>query len=293
MKQDEHAAAAAAVVEGELAVSNRAELRGRLRSCVARSVPGAQAGQSVAGLISDLARENGWTLAGHAGESGPARMRRLLNQAVWDEQEAMRRIRSFVVETLGDEESVRVASLDESGQKKQGSGTAGAQRHYMGCVDRVENGVNTVYCSYATPTGHARLGASVYLPRAQGAEDDHRAELGIPAGAEFQTKPQLARDLLTAMVADGTMPPWCAGDEVYGRSSELRGFCAEHGIGYVLRVGCTFRVELAPGLRMRADEAVAGWPPTIPGRCTRSPGPRVNAATAGPGSPPPARDTFC
>lgn len=245
------------MVEGELAVSHLTGLYERLRPCFARSEPFAQAGRYVAGLLSDLPRKNGWTLAEHAGESRPDGMQRLLNHAVWDEQEAMRQVRSFVVEHLADAESLQVAALDESGQKKQGCATAGVQRQYMGCAGRVENGVNTVYCTYATPAGHALVGASVYLPAHQLDDPDRREQLGIDAEVEFQTKPQLARDLLAAMVADGTMPPWCAGDEVYGRSSELRRFCESNQIGYVLRTGCAFRATLASRVRLRADEAVA------------------------------------
>src|SRR5699024_4803152 len=105
------------MVEGELAVSNLAELHGRLRPCFARSEAYTQAGRYVTGLMSDLPRKNGWTLAEHAGDARPDGMQRLLNHAVWDEQQAMRAVRSFVVEHLADEESVQVASLDESGQK--------------------------------------------------------------------------------------------------------------------------------------------------------------------------------
>ncbi|HEX3790220.1 MAG TPA: transposase, partial [Pseudonocardiaceae bacterium] len=61
------------------------------------------------------------------------------------------------------------------------------------------------------------------------------------------------------MVADHTMPPWAAGDEVYGRSSELRTFCQDNGIGYVLRVGCAFTVELLTGMRWRADAVVSRY----------------------------------
>lgn len=49
------------------------------------------------------------------------------------------------------------------------------------------------------------------------------------------------------------MPAWCAGDEVYGRSTELRTFCEDNGIGYVLRVGQAFHADLAAGFRLRAD----------------------------------------
>jgi hypothetical protein len=58
------------------------------------------------------------------------------------------------------------------------------------------------------------------------------------------------------MVADHTMPPWAAGDEVYGRAGELRTFIQDNEIGYVLRVGCAFHVEVAPGVKARADDLV-------------------------------------
>jgi SRSO17 transposase len=123
----------------------------------------------------------------------------------------------------------------------------------------VANGVNTVYCSYATPGGHALVGARIWLPAEQLADPDHRAALGIGEEVAFRTKPQLAQDILTDMIADQTMPPWAAGDEIYGRSSELRTFLQDHEIGYVLRVGCAFRTEVAPGLRLRTDAIVARY----------------------------------
>ena len=164
-------------------------------------------------------------------------------------------IRGFVAEALKGQ-SLRVAAVDESGQEKQGSATAGTQRQYMGCAGRVANGVNTVYCSYATAGGHALVGAKIYLPAAQLDDPDRRAMLGISEDVVFRTKPQLAIDVLADMVADDTMPPWCAGDEVYGRASEFRTFLETNGIGYVVRVGCAFNVDAAPGLRIRADDLV-------------------------------------
>ncbi len=244
------------MVEGELAVSNLAGLHGRLRSCFARRKPFGQARKYMAGLMSDLPRKNGWTLAEQAGDSTPDRMQRLLNHAVWDHDAAQGAVRGFVVEQLRDQPLV-VAALDESGQEKSGEATAGAQRQYMGCAGRIANGVNTVYCSYATPGGHALVGARVYVPADQLDNPERRTVLGIGDELEFRTKPQLARDILADMVADGSMPPWAAGDEVYGRSGELREFLQDNEIGYVMRVGCAFHVEVAPGIKLRADEVVA------------------------------------
>ncbi len=167
--------------------------------------------------MSDLPRKNGWTLAEHAGDRTPDRMQRLLNHAVWDHDHAQEVVRRFVVDQLGDQ-PLRVGALDESGQEKHGDATAGVKRQYMGCAGRVANGVNTVYCSYATPGGHALVGARIYVPEEQITDPDRRAALGIGADVEFKTKPRLAQDILTDMIADKTIPPWIAGDEVYGRS---------------------------------------------------------------------------
>ena len=66
------------------------------------------------------------------------------------------------------------------------------------------------------------------------------------------------------MIADQTMPPWAAGDEVYGRSGQLRTFLQDNEIGYVMRVGCAFHVELHPAAaarRRRGGHPLAGPPP--------------------------------
>jgi SRSO17 transposase len=251
-------AAAAAMVEGARAVVNLAEVHDRFRCCFARVGPFTQVKKYMAGLMSDLPRKNGWTIAEHAGDRTPDRTQRLLNHAVWDHDRVQGVVRRFVVEQLGDV-SLRVAALDESGQEKQGEATAGVKRQYMGCAGRVANGVNTVYCSYATPGGHALVGARVYVPTEQFDDPDRRAALGIGGDVEFRTKPELAKDILADMIADDTMPPWVAGDEVYGRSSPLRQFVEDHEIGYVMRVGCAFTVELPSRARLRADAVVTAY----------------------------------
>ena len=256
MRQEDHEAAAAVIVEGERAAANLEELHGRLRTCFRRIEPFVQAGCYIAALMSDLPRKNGWSIAEHAGDLSPDRTQRLLNHAVWDHDAATGVIRRYVAEQLADQ-PLRVAALDESGQEKQGGATAGVQRQYMGCAGRIANGVNTVYCTFATPGGHALVDARIYVPADQLADPDRRAQMGIGDEVEFATKPELAIDILAEMLADHTIPPWCAGDEVYGRCGRLRRFCEDHEIGYVLRVGSSFHLELAPALRLRADKAAA------------------------------------
>jgi SRSO17 transposase len=72
----------------------------------------------------------------------------------------------------------------------------------------------------------------------------------------FRTKPQLAIDITADAIAEGVMPEWAAGDEVYGRSSELREHLETHRVGYVLRVGAAFHFTLPTRQTVRADAVV-------------------------------------
>ncbi|MGH3942101.1 MAG: hypothetical protein ACRDTG_26460 [Pseudonocardiaceae bacterium] len=74
----------------------------------------------------------------------------------------------------------------------------------------------------------------------------------------FKTKPQLAIEITADAIAEGTMPPWSAGDEVYGRSAQLQQHLEDHQIGYVLRVGSAFHLRLPhAATTIRADALLA------------------------------------
>jgi len=150
---NEYEAAAELVIEAaDLARAKRAELLGLVAGTFTRRETRTQAGKYVDGLLADLPRKNGWTLAEHAGDRSPDRMQRLLNHAAWDDTAASAVVRDFVIGDLTDEFAVAV--FDESAQEKKGTSTAGVKRQYAGCVGKVTNAVNVVYCTYATPRGH-------------------------------------------------------------------------------------------------------------------------------------------
>lgn len=224
---------------------------GAMACCFSRVEPRRQAGKYVRALMSDLLRKNCWAIAEHAGDATPDRTQRLLERASWDTMAAMGEVRGFVTGHLAGEQAVAV--LDESGQEKKGSCTVGVKRQYVGCAGRVSNAVNMVYCSYATPAGHALVGARLYLPREWADDPARRLAAGIPVDVGFATKPGLGRQILADLHADGTLPPWVTGDEVYGRDPGLRTWLEEHHTGYVLGIPRSFPITLSSGAVMRAD----------------------------------------
>ena len=214
----------------------------------------------VKGVLSPLATRNGWTVAQAAGERSPDGMQRLLNQAVWDEGGVREDLRGYVVEHLGAPDGVLV--FDETGDIKKGCHTVGVARQYTGVTGQVENCQVSVHAAYVSCRGQALVDAELYLPKAFALDPQRCAEAGVPPerAGRVITKGELAVRMFHRAVAAGMPFGYVAADEVYGRCPALRGAIEQAGYGYVLEVGCDFRVSRHPGDTSRADALVGEVP---------------------------------
>jgi SRSO17 transposase len=215
----------------------------------------------VRGLLGDVERKNGWQLAEHAGETTPDGMQRLLTTTRWDADALRDDMRGYVVEQLGDPGGVLV--VDETGFLKKGGKSAGVQRQYSGTAGRIENCQVGVFLTYASTKGRALIDRELYLPKAWAADPGRRAEAHVPEQVTFQTKPQLAQQMLTRALDVQVPAGWVCADEVYGGDARLRAFLEEHDLAYVLAVKATQPLwahgEQGPAERP-ARELVAGLP---------------------------------
>src|SRR5690242_13606181 len=186
----------------------------------------------VLGLLAGLPRVNCWSIAEHAGEEHPRGMQRLLSAAVWDEAGVRDDLRGYVLEHFADPGAVLV--VDETGDLKKGTRTVAVQRQYTGTAGRIENAQVAVYLTYATAAGHALIDRALYLPGSWAGDPGRRAAAGVPADAQFATKPALARQMIIRALDGGAAAGWVAGDEVYGADPGLRAELEARGTGYVL-----------------------------------------------------------
>jgi SRSO17 transposase len=70
----------------------------------------------------------------------------------------------------------------------------------------------------------------LYLPKEWAADPARRAEAHVPERVAFQTKPQLAQQML-ARAVDARVPArWVTADEVYGGDARLRAWLEEHDL---------------------------------------------------------------
>jgi SRSO17 transposase len=189
------------------------------------------------GLLGGVDRKNGWQLAEHARETTPDGMQRLLTTTRWDPDALRDDVRGYVVEQLGDPAGVLV--VDETGFLKKGAKSAGVQRQYSGTAGRIENCQVGVFLTYASGRGRALVDRELYLPAEWASDPARRAEAHVPEQVGFQTKPQLAQQLLARALDAGVPAGWVTADEVYGGDARLRAFLEQHDLGYVLAVKAT------------------------------------------------------
>lgn len=234
-------------------------LHGRIARRFARAEPRHRAFQYLKGLLSPVARKNGWQLAEQAGEGTPDGMQRLLASADWDAEAVRDDLRTYVVEHLGEPGAVLI--IDETGFLKKGTKSVGVQRQYSGTAGRIENCQIGVFLAYASARGRTFLDRALYVPKEWAADAARRAEAAVPADVEFQTKPQLARAMLERALEAAVPAAWVTGDEVYGGDRRLRVWLEEREQPHVLAVKSTEPLWMRTTCRQVAANTLAAAVP--------------------------------
>ena len=214
------------------------------------------------GLVAGLDRANGWTIAEFAGDRSPLGMQRLLNSAVWDEDEVRDRLVRYVAAELGDPGGVLIA--DETGFEKAGRFSAGTQRQYTGTAGKITNCQVGVFLAYAVPAAGVRVltDRELYVPKSWTDDRERCERAGIGEEAKVATKPELARKMIGRMIALGLPFAWFTADEAYGDNGKLREWLEEQQVSYVVAVSCDHLVPAGAGKTIRADHLAA----RVPGR---------------------------
>ncbi len=154
-----------------------------------RVEPRRRASSYVRGLLSELERKNGWTLAEGAGDKTPDGMQRLLNASPWDEAGVRDDLREIITNAIGDKQN-GILVVDETGFLKKGKKSAGVARMYTGTAGKTENCQIGVFLAYTSPAGHALIDRELYLPASWTSDPDRCTAAGIRDKVKFATKYQ-------------------------------------------------------------------------------------------------------
>src|SRR6266699_3116067 len=194
-------------------------LHARIAPRFARPEPRRRALGYLQGVLSEIERKNGWHLAEHAREATPYGMQRLLSQAVWDADLVRDDLRDYVLEQLGEPEATLV--IDETSFPKRGHKSAGVQKQYCGTTGQVENCQVGVFLDYVSAKGHTLIDRELYLPKDCLDDPGRCRAAGIPETVRFQTKPELAVQMLERLWKAQIPITWVVADSVYGSNLDL------------------------------------------------------------------------
>lgn len=224
------------------------------RTAFERSDQAARGWIYLKGLLSDLPRKVTERIALRFGVNVRS-MQHFIGQSPWSSEAILERHQALVVETLGEEDGVLL--VDESGMLKQGEHSVGVARQWCGSVGKVANSQVGVYLGYASRKGHSMLDARLFLPEEWFAEThtEMRQACGVPEELSYQTKPEIALELLENALQRGKLPfKWVVADELYGDSPDFRDGIAALNKWYFVEVRCTTRIWLE-----RPEVGVPPW----------------------------------
>ena len=223
----------------------------------------------VVGLLSGLKRKNGETMTeAIEGIANTEAVHRLMALSPWlaEELDRLRVEHALCHACTGDEDAAFI--LDEVSQLKQGKGSVGVKRQYLGCVGKTANGQVAVTVHYADRRFDWPVTGCLYLPEDWAKDGKRRAKAGVPKEIAFATKSEIALDLIRQALAWGIPARWVLMDAGYDDLDVLV---------ELERLELAFCIGVKRDFMVRVPEEVEQWvapPPLGRGRPRKHPDPR-------------------
>lgn len=151
-------------------------------------------------------------------------------------------------------------TLDESGDKRAGSQSAGTTRQHIGRLGKVDMGQVGVALGYYQKGIWTMVDADLYLPKEwfHQKHEKLRQRWHIPVDRSFATKIQLGLEMIRRAKANG-MPFGIVGcDTLYGRDAEFRAELEDEGILYM--------ADIPENIHVYTRKPVFGIPASSPGK---------------------------
>jgi SRSO17 transposase len=163
-------------------------------------------------------------------------MHHLVAMADWEDRAVLGTVAQQVTPKLvtGNEDCWWI--LDDTGHAKKGTKSVGVARQYCGRLGKTDSCQIAVSLSLASARGSIPVAYRLYLPQ-EWIDDRPRCRAaGVPEDIQFQTKGQIARDQITATLAQGLPRGIVLGDAGYGDDTDFRDWLTAQEFDYALAV---------------------------------------------------------
>ena len=171
-------------------------------------------------------------------------MQSFISAGQWNDERLIQQHWQAVETDLG--AAAGVLMVDGSDFPKQGVHAVGVQRQYCGELGKRANCQAGVFVGYVSAQGYTVLDRRWYVPTAWLTDDayaERRRQCGLPAETTFKTKPELAQEMLAAVVQSQVLRcRWVVADEACGGTPGCLDGVAGLGLWYCTEVPHTTRV---------------------------------------------------
>lgn len=178
----------------------------------------------LSGLLDpEIARKSAENIAlATLGSKSVRQMQYFLGESRWSEAAVIAEHRVQTGLTLGRKNGILI--VDGSDIPKQGDDSVGVQRQWCGELGKTANCQAGVFVGYSSEAGYSLLDKRFYLPETwfSDAFAAKRYACRVPTDRRFQTKNELAWEMIEAVAQAGTLPVrWVTMDEAFGKDTHL------------------------------------------------------------------------
>lgn len=215
----------------------------------------------VTGLLTEQPTKNCDTLAQVVPGTTQQRLHHLLTELSWDETALNRQRVERMLELPSEGDGVLL--FDDTGFGKKGRHSVGVARQYTGTFGKVTNCQVTVNCHYAERTLAWPVATRLYLPRAWVDDTERRRKAHVPPTLRFQTKGEIALELLDQANVWGVRHRCVVADADYGDNPNFLNGLEARQARYVGAVRADFTVAWGRGAQQtgqRADTLLQSLP---------------------------------
>jgi SRSO17 transposase len=171
-------------------------------------------------------------------------MQSFISEGQWNDERLLHQHWKEVEVDLGAAEGVLM--VDGSDFPKQGSHSVGVKRQYCGELGKRANCQAGVCVGYGSSQGYTMLDRRLYVPTewlTDEAYAERRKQCGLPPDLTFKTKPELAQEMLVAVVQSQALRcRWVVADEAFGGNPAFLDGVAGLGLWYFAEVPHSTRV---------------------------------------------------
>ena len=213
----------------------------------------------VRGLLLDGERKSIEPMAARLPEGNVQAMQQLIGQSPWLWAPVWQRLAQRMTAELTPD---LVWVIDDTGFPKQGHHSVGVARQYSGTLGKTANCQVAVSLHQTAGEESTILDWRLYLPESWTQDPERRAAAGIPEEVKFQTKWELALELIDEAQKWGLRCGVVLADAGYGEVTEFRQGLETRQLPYAVGIPSTLGVWTKPPRIQKLKARGQGRPPS-------------------------------